>query len=134
MMMLIGPRHSSGAHDFRAPLEWRGPMTVVFHEARDRWIRGLLARNPCAIGIEPVHTRADSCGLRGLPPRAIRRKSHFAPGGLIVFRTAYVDGPRSARAFLERVPGRVRSYVRSVDAARHDRCQDGIRYPGSKRA
>src|SRR6185312_7620088 len=90
--------HSSGAHDFRAPLEWRGPMTVVFHEARDRWIRGLLARNPCAIVIEPVHTRADSCGLRGLPPRAIRRKSHFAPGGLIVFRTAYVDGPRSARA------------------------------------
>src|SRR5690349_15760602 len=30
MMMLIGPRHSSGAHDFRAPLEWRAPMKVFF--------------------------------------------------------------------------------------------------------
>src|SRR5262245_59105658 len=30
MMMLIGPRHSRGAHDFRAPLEWRAPMKVFF--------------------------------------------------------------------------------------------------------
>ena len=78
MIFLIGPRNSSGAHDFRAPLEWRGPMTVVFHEARDRWICGLLARNPCAIGIQPVHTRVDSCGLRGLPPTSLRRKATSA--------------------------------------------------------
>jgi len=30
MIFLIGPRHSKGAHDFRAPLEWRGPMKVFF--------------------------------------------------------------------------------------------------------
>src|SRR6185437_2066750 len=30
MIFLIGPRHSSGAHNFRAPLEWRGPMKVFF--------------------------------------------------------------------------------------------------------
>src|SRR6185312_8487794 len=28
MMMLIGPRHSGGAHDSRAPLEGRAPMKV----------------------------------------------------------------------------------------------------------
>jgi len=43
MIFLIGPRHSSGAHDFRAPLEWRGPMKVFFQEGPCRWIRGLLA-------------------------------------------------------------------------------------------
>src|SRR6476646_5439497 len=26
MIVPIGPRHSSGARDSRAPLEWRGPM------------------------------------------------------------------------------------------------------------
>jgi hypothetical protein len=38
-------------------------------------IRGLLARNPCAIGIQPVHIRVDSCGLRGPPTRAIRPRA-----------------------------------------------------------
>src|SRR5215470_392627 len=69
MMMFIGPRHSSGAHDFRAPLAWRAAMKLVFQEVKSRWTRGLLAQNPCAIGIQPVHTRVHSCGLRGLPPR-----------------------------------------------------------------
>ena len=61
------------AHNSRAPLEWRGPMKVFFQGGPGRQIRGLLTRNPCAIDIQPVHTRVDSCGLRGLPPRAIRR-------------------------------------------------------------
>jgi hypothetical protein len=65
----------SGAHDFRAPLEWRAPMKVFFQGAGDRWTRGLLARNPCAIGIQPVHSRVDSCGL---PPRGDSTKSNFA--------------------------------------------------------
>src|SRR6185312_11869617 len=30
MIFLIGPRHSSGAHRSRAPLEWRGPMRCFF--------------------------------------------------------------------------------------------------------
>src|SRR6185503_6629837 len=43
MMMIIGPRHSRGAHDFRAPLEWRGPMKVFFQggESVDSWTPGL---------------------------------------------------------------------------------------------
>src|ERR1700743_1560336 len=72
MTMLIGLRHSKGARDFRAPQERRAPMKVFFQGAGCRWIRGLLARNPCAIGIQPVHTRVDSCGL---PQRATRRKA-----------------------------------------------------------
>src|SRR6185312_1452397 len=58
----------------------RGPMTVVFHEARDRWIRGLLARNPCAIGIQPVHTRVDSRGLLWTPAKGDSMKNNFAVG------------------------------------------------------
>src|SRR6478752_6399917 len=27
MIMFIGARHSNGAHDFRAPLAWRAPMS-----------------------------------------------------------------------------------------------------------
>ena len=46
---------------------------VVIQGVVCRWTRGLLAQNPYAIGIQPVHTRVDSGGLRGLPPRAIRR-------------------------------------------------------------
>src|SRR5512143_1399800 len=37
----------------------------------NRWIRGLLAQNPCAIGIQPVHTRVDSSGLQRTPPLAL---------------------------------------------------------------
>jgi len=51
----------------------RPPNEVFFQGGRGVGIRGLLARNPCAIGIQPVHTRVDSCGLRGLPTRAFRR-------------------------------------------------------------
>src|SRR5512140_610635 len=41
----------------------------------NRWIRGLRARNPCAIGIQPVHTRVDSCGL---PATGASTKSYCA--------------------------------------------------------
>src|SRR5690348_11241666 len=58
----------------------RSDEGVVFQRGRDRWIRGLLARNPCAIGIQPVHTRVDSCGLRGLPPKGDSTESNFALG------------------------------------------------------
>src|SRR6476659_4558558 len=42
MMMLIGPRQSSRAHDFRAPLEWRAPMKVFFQGGMsvDSWTPG----------------------------------------------------------------------------------------------
>src|SRR6185312_8943081 len=51
MMMIIGPRHSSGAHDFRAPLEWRAPMKVFFQgwDSVDSWTLGpkpLCHRHP----------------------------------------------------------------------------------------
>src|SRR6478672_1794044 len=47
----------------------------VFSGGGYRWTRGLLARNPCAIGVQPVHTRVDSCGL---PPKGDSTKSNFA--------------------------------------------------------
>src|SRR5690242_13470711 len=72
MIFLIGPRHARGAHDSRAPLAWRGPMKVVFPRGQSGWIRGLLARNPCAIDIQPVHTLVD---FRGLLPRAPRLRA-----------------------------------------------------------
>src|SRR5215813_8372283 len=52
MMMLIGPRPSSGAHDFRAPREWRAPMKVFFRGGEmsvDSWTPGpkpLCHRHP----------------------------------------------------------------------------------------
>src|SRR3569833_2542983 len=32
MIFLIGPRHSSGAHDSRAPQEWRGTKKGIYKE------------------------------------------------------------------------------------------------------
>src|SRR6185312_4908279 len=49
---------------------------VFFQGAGSRRIRGLPAENPCAIGIQPVHTRVDSCGL----PTGVSTKSNFALG------------------------------------------------------
>src|SRR5690242_10340061 len=59
-------------------LSLRGLNRGVFSGVGCRWIRGLLARNPCAIGIQPVHTRVDSCGLL---PRGDSTKSNFALAG-----------------------------------------------------
>jgi hypothetical protein len=39
----------------------------------------------------------------------------------------YVDGPLLTRGAAARGSDRLRSYVRSVDAVAHDRCQDGFR-------
>ena len=51
------------------------PEQGVFSGMGYRWIRGLLARNPCAIGIQPVHTRVETLWTPwNLPPRAIQTK------------------------------------------------------------
>src|SRR5215218_4878959 len=47
-------------------------------------------------------------------------------------RDPYVDGPRLARGEAACGSDRLRSYVRSVDAVTHDRCQDGFRDASSK--
>src|SRR6185437_8114176 len=47
MIFLIGPRHSGGAHDFRAPLEWRGPMKVFFRWGR---VAGFVDSCPETLG------------------------------------------------------------------------------------
>jgi hypothetical protein len=62
-----------------APLEWRGPMRGFFHEAENRWIRGLRAENADAIGIEPVHTRVDSRGLSATPDGPMDGVQPIAP-------------------------------------------------------
>src|SRR3954463_456513 len=43
-----------------------------------RWIRGLRAQNPYAIGIQPVHTRVDSRGLQWTPAMGDSTRSDFA--------------------------------------------------------
>src|SRR3954471_19126010 len=43
-----------------------------------RWIRGLRARNPYAIGIQPVHTRVDSRGLQWTPANGDSTSRDFA--------------------------------------------------------
>src|SRR3954463_9825004 len=45
-----------------------------------RWIRGLRAQNPCAIGIQPVHTRVDSRGLQWTPATGDPPEGDFALG------------------------------------------------------
>src|SRR5215510_2130893 len=47
-------------------------------------------------------------------------------------RDPYVDGPRPTRDEQRVGSKRLRSYVRSVDAVAHDRCQDGARDASSK--
>ena len=55
-------------HSRRAALCLRAALQGLWIECFSggwgcRWIRGLRAENADAIGIEPVHTRVDSCGL-----------------------------------------------------------------------
>src|SRR6478736_6625892 len=80
MMMLIGPRHSSGAHDFRAPLEWRAPMKVSF--------RGPGSVDSWTLGPKPLcHRRPTGPHPSGLlwtpwtPAKGDSTKSNFALGG-----------------------------------------------------
>src|SRR5690348_6571430 len=78
MIMLIGPRHCRaftgalrGAHDSDcAPGVARSNEGCfsLDRELVDSWT---LARNPCAIGIQPVHTRVDSSGLPAGSPQLI---------------------------------------------------------------
>src|SRR3954462_14121839 len=58
-----------------------GPPNTVFFRGVGvgcRWIRGLRAQNPCAIGIQPVHTRVDSWGLEWPPATGDSTRSDFA--------------------------------------------------------
>src|SRR4051812_7478485 len=70
-----------------------------------RWIRGLRAQNPCAIGIQPVHTRVDSRGLQWTPANGGSATSDFALGagllagedaGRLVGRVVGADGEGAA--------------------------------------
>src|SRR5689334_5120591 len=64
MMMFIGPRHSSGAHNSRAPLQWHAQMKVFFQGDGvagfvDSWPETLV---PSASNRStPVWTLVDSC-------------------------------------------------------------------------
>ncbi len=65
MMRHATTRLERAARSVRAAVA--GLQTNCFSGARSRWIRGLRAENADAIGIEPVHTRVDSRGLRWTP-------------------------------------------------------------------
>src|SRR5690242_136208 len=82
MIFLIGPRHSSGAHDSRAPREWRGPMKVFFQGGGvggfvDSWPETLV---PSASNRStPEWTLVDSGASRHgrLDERQLRTKGPF---------------------------------------------------------
>src|SRR5690348_10408916 len=101
MIFLIGPPHSSGAHDSRPPLEGRGPMKVFFQGgagSADSWTpspKPLCHRHPTgphpsgrlwtpakgdstksnfALGARRLHHR--------LPGRAVRHPGPVAPCGV----------------------------------------------------
>src|SRR3954463_16378297 len=61
-----------------------------------RWIRGLRAQNPCAIGIQPVHTRVDSRGLQWTPANGDPTNSDFALARPEVELRARADAGRPA--------------------------------------
>ena len=63
-----------------------------------------------------------------LPPH----RSSFRGAAQRRARNPYVDGPRPARGGAACETDRLRSYVRSVVAVAHDRCQDGFRDASSK--
>src|SRR5690348_11479316 len=78
MMMIIGPRYSRGAHDFRAPLAWRTPMRVFFQGGNsvDSWTPGpkpLCHRHP---------TGPHPSGLLWTPSKGDSTKSNFALGAM----------------------------------------------------
>jgi hypothetical protein len=77
----------------------------------------------------------------GAPAGVARRAIELDRGSARLFvyasdlsenRCAYVDGPLLASALAECGSDRLRSYVRSVVAVAHDRCQDGFRNTSSK--
>src|SRR4051812_21769707 len=72
----------------------RPPNTVFFRGEGCRWIRGLRGRNPCAIGIQPVHTRVDPA----FPP-APPEPGVFWGGGVSVD-----SGPRGPNPLSHRHP------------------------------
>src|SRR6185437_3524031 len=76
MMMIIGPRQSSGAHDFRAPREWRAPMKVFF--------QGEMSVDSWTLGPKPLcHRRPTGphpSGLLWTPANGDSTKSNFALG------------------------------------------------------
>src|SRR6478672_13666648 len=78
MMMIIGPRNSSGAHDFRAPLDWRAPIKVFF--------RGRMSADSWTPGPKPLcHRRPTGPHPSGLswtswsPAKGDSTKSNCAP-------------------------------------------------------
>src|SRR5262249_55870708 len=54
------------------------PRAFFLRGVGGRWIRGLRAQNPCAIGISPVHNRVDFRGLQWTPGKDESTKSNLA--------------------------------------------------------
>src|SRR3954471_7923316 len=77
-----------------------------------RWIRGLRAQNPCAIGIQPVHTRVDSRGLQWTP--ATGDSDHERRRARLEVMTAVlaeIDAACAAFAREENIPGLIAAIV-----------------------
>src|SRR6478609_5207192 len=121
MMMIIGPRHSRGAHDFRAPLAWRTPMRVFFQGGNsvDSWTPGpkpLCHRHP---------TGPHPSGLLWTPAKGDPTKSNLALAARIIPSVA--RDPSSLRA------GECRDLRQEGAFGRHRR-QAGVGGPGVEAA
>src|SRR5579871_4388527 len=109
MMMIIGPRHSRGAHDFRAPREWRVAMKVFFQGGKslDSWTPGpkpLCHRRPTGphpSGLLRTPAQGDSshCRQPWVSPWIVRfsqrgTEGQFPQGTKPARVTAVQGGPR----------------------------------------
>src|SRR3954469_2146691 len=73
LLSLLGLKSRWHRHFSPRPLD-----RCFFRGVGCRWIRGLRAQNPCAIGIQPVHSRVDSGGLQWTSATGESTKSDFA--------------------------------------------------------
>src|SRR3954463_69832 len=70
-----------------------------------RWIRGLRAQNPCAIGMQPVHTRVDSRGLQWTPATRDSTSSDFALVDRVLERLAGLEARHGGSRDLDLLAG-----------------------------
>src|ERR1700759_1351305 len=89
LLSLLGLKFRWHRHFSLRPLS-----KVFFRGVGCRWNRGVLAQNPCAIGIQPIHTRVESRGVAWSPATGDSTKSNVAGGR----RSSFPDRSGEVRA------------------------------------
>ena len=117
--LLAGLEHRSHPHGPRRRLQ-PGIGSGVRRCQTRRLRHSHICSVCCALVQDPTFSNV-------IPAPIARASGRSGPG-----RDPYVDGPLLARARAGCASDRLRSYVRSVVAVAHDRCQDGFRDARSK--